>query len=682
MDFKTILVLDDDPQFHKLIVPVLTGRGHRVLSAHTGSEASEFVSKDSIDLAIVDGQLPDITGIDWIINLRAQGSGIIIMFVSAYWRDAQSYHKLTKELNVSLVLHKPVLASVFAAEVDMLLGKNPGSAAQTHDVEDTLLALRSEYARELPMRLEELSSLFQQLKSQPNNLFMRGEARSHAHKLRGTAASYGFPSIGDAAGKIEDAILALRQDFEENTQLLSSIDKLLEEACSGATQAAQSVQESPKVSQPVFSAESGPVAPNSATMLVVDDDAAFLDYIEQLGREHEVEIVRASSASEALDKACMTQVDAALIDVELGSRDETFRLAAELRLLPGYDNLPLAFLSGTGHIEKKIDVNNVGECLYLDKTMKADALQYAVHELVAIKQATKPRVLVIDDDVDFLKRIAFVLNYEGLNVRTLDSTMSILDEMQEFMPDILLLDVMMPGVSGFDICRMLRTVPRWRDLPIMFLTAFTDVDSRVACLRCGGDDYLSKPVVNEELLTRLKMRLERARMTKERVDRDNITGLLLRRPFMEQLAGMISEASRHGWSVSICMLHLNKLMERHRPMVADTVLAAAGNLLTKRLRTEDLKGRWGEDKIILAFRDEQPGQVQELVNKVVDEFTSMTFPAENSSLYKPVLASGIVRFPEDGKSIHELLTAADFLVQDSTISKQAASKPLQQGKSS
>ena len=681
MDFKTILVLDDDPQFHKLIVPVLTGRGHRVLSAHTGSEASELVSRDSIDLAIVDGQLPDVTGIDWITNLRAKGSNIIIMFVSAYWRDAQSYHKLTKELNVSLVLHKPVLASVFAAEVDMLLGKNPAAAAHTHDVEDTLLALRSEYARELPVRLEELSSLFHQLKGQPDNLFMRGEARTHAHKLRGTAASYGFPGIGDAAAQIEDAIIALRQDLDENSQLLAHIEKLIEDASAQATKAAKSVQDSRPAKQPLFGSEGGPSTGNIATILVVDDDAAFLDYIEQLGRQHEVEIVRASSASEALDLACITQVDAALIDVELGSRDETFRLAAELRLLPGYSDLPLAFLSGTGHIEKKIDVNNVGECLYLEKTMKADALQYAVHELVAIKQATKSRVLIIDDDVDFLKRIAFVLNYEGLNVRTLDTTMSILDEMQEFMPDILLLDVMMPGVSGFDICRMLRTVPRWRDLPIMFLTAYTDVDTRVACLRCGGDDYLPKPVVNEELLTRLKMRLERARLMKERVDRDNITGLLLRRPFMEQLAGMISEACRHGWSVSIVMLHLDQLMERHRHMVADTVLGAAGSLLTKRLRTEDLKGRWGEDKIILAFRDEQAGHVQDLINKVVDEFTAMTFPAENGNLYKPIVARGIVRFPEDGESIHELLAAADFLVQDSTTANHNAGKPIQQGKS-
>src|SRR5262249_34163862 len=149
-----------------------------------------------------------------------------------------------------------------------------------------------------------------------------------------------------------------------------------------------------------------------------------------------------------------------------------FKLAADLRLLPGYHELPLGFLSGSGHIEKTIEVDNIGHCLLFDRPQGADALEAALRQLMAIKQASRPRILLIDDDADFLKRTAFVLSHEGLEVKTLASSADILEQMQQFSPDLLLLDVMMPGVSGFDICRMLRTIPRWRDLPIMFLTAY------------------------------------------------------------------------------------------------------------------------------------------------------------------------------------------------------------------
>jgi len=656
-DLKTILVLDDDQQFHRLIVPVLTNRGHRVFSAHTGTEASSAVASQPIDLIIVDGQLTDTTGIDWITELRAGGNQALVMFVSAYWRDAQSYHKLTKELGVTLVLHKPILASIFAAEVDILLGKGSLPGQESTDFEDTLLALRTEYARELPARLEELGALLNQLQDDSSNSFVQSEARTHAHKLRGTAASYGFREIGELAAQIEEALIILKEKPKLKIEQFALLNESFAQAMLLVNDAiAEHGQKHPvRLREPVETT-------SIAKILVVDDDAAFLDLVDELARRRELEVVRASNPSEALDMACMQDIDAALIDVELGAREVAFRLASDLRNLPGYSNLPLAFLSGSGHIER-VEIENVRECLYIDKPMKADALQSAVRQVIAISDVTRPKVLLVDDDVDFTRRTAFVLSHEGMDVRSLNSAEDILREMQSFAPDAVLLDVMMPGVSGFDICRMLRTIPRWRDLPITFMTAYADVDTRLACLRCGGDDYLIKPVVNEELMTRLQMQLERARQLKQRLEHDSVSGLLLRQPFMTQLSTMISEARRQAWNLTLAFCRVST-SNPEDPLVSDTVLSALGSLMTRRLRSEDLRGYWGGDKLILAFRNEEAATVISLMRKVADELVLAQLPSVGGEEISAKFIFGIAQFPYDGGTIHELLQTASWRLHE------------------
>jgi diguanylate cyclase (GGDEF)-like protein len=221
---------------------------------------------------------------------------------------------------------------------------------------------------------------------------------------------------------------------------------------------------------------------------------------------------------------------------------------------------------------------------------------------------------------------------------------------------------MMPGVTGFEVCRMLRQIPRWQDLPIIFLTGQTGVEARLEAFRSGGDDYLPKPVVNEELLTRVKVRLDRSRMLKDRSDKDTTTGLLLRRAFSEQLGAILAEAQRLKTTFAICLLdvdHFKKVNDTYGHLAGDKVLAGLGQLLSRRFRVDDLRGRWGGEEFMLAFRRETKATMHLAVHRVLEEFRQITFTGDKGEEFCNSFSGGIAEYPLDGNSVFELVKVAD-----------------------
>jgi len=664
---KKILLVDGDTQFCKLIVPVLEGRGHKVLQAETGARGDELLKTESLDLVIVSGPMPDGDAVEWINSLRISGNHIQVVFVGASFQEVQSHKaKLEKDLGVSLAVHKPVIPFVFGAQVETQLSSDglDNQTKKLKDFETMFLALVTKYSRVLPSKLSDLSTAIEKARANPHDRELLANVRAQAHKIKGTGGSLGFRQVGECMAFIEHAATTLHQKHEDEQILLwSEVERKLIDA------KAAGEQEAKDVAQVVSGKDSEPEhAPSMARILVVDSDREFLDIVEDLGKQRLVEIVRASTFHEAMDRACLLPLDAALINVAEEDPDLSFKLARELRGLPGYETLPLAFISGNALIKDRVEAAHAGASLYLDKPLESDSLEKAVQHLVAIRQGGRPRVLICDDDEFFANTVALTLRNEGMVVRILLDPNKILDTMQDFPPDMLLLDVMMPEVTGFEVCRMLRQVPRWQDLPIIFLTGQTGVDARVEAFRSGGDDYLPKPVVNEELLTRVKVRLDRSRLLKERSDKDTITGLLLRRAFSEQLSGMIAEAQRTKLKFTVCLLDVDlfkKVNDGYGHLAGDRVLAGLGSLLARRFRVDDLRGRWGGEEFILAFRREAKETMHAAVNRVLNEFKEISFTGDHGEVFHVSFSGGMASYPEDGESVYELLQTADRRLYDS-----------------
>jgi DNA-binding response OmpR family regulator len=122
-------------------------------------------------------------------------------------------------------------------------------------------------------------------------------------------------------------------------------------------------------------------------------------------------------------------------------------------------------------------------------------------------------ILVVDDDRDVAESIEVALRRTGFRVTVACSGVEAIKTVRRYRPDLVILDVMMPGMSGLEVCRRMRSEPRLADLPIIFLTARGQARDRIAGLRAGADDYIGKPFVLEELILRVRAILRRVDRT-------------------------------------------------------------------------------------------------------------------------------------------------------------------------
>src|SRR5215469_1008660 len=145
--------------------------------------------------------------------------------------------------------------------------------------------------------------------------------------------------------------------------------------------------------------------------------------------------------------------------------------------------------------------------------------QQAAADRAGDKLTTRPdgtpiRILVVDDEPSLAELLASVLRYEGWDIRTAADGSSAVRTAREFQPDAVILDVMLPDFSGFEVLRRLRA--EFPHVCVLFLTARDAVEDRVAGITAGGDDYVTKPFSLEEVLARLRGLLRRAGVARAR----------------------------------------------------------------------------------------------------------------------------------------------------------------------
>ena len=300
----------------------------------------------------------------------------------------------------------------------------------------------------------------------------------------------------------------------------------------------------------------------------------------------------------------MRQKHVDILFIEPDAADEShWALIESLRNEARYQAVPVALIKSESSQALLAQELYSGIDLVLQKPLVAETLHKAFQMLLDLRSRLLPRALVIDDDYNVIRRAEYLLASEGMKVSSFADTAKLFDLLKDINPQILLLDIDMPGISGLDVCRKLRSMDEWHSLPVVFVSARTDWQTRVAAFECGGDDYLTKPVVNAELLQKAQVWLQRAEARDKMLNRDALTGLANHSAFVRTAQDTLDAQVKAGKEFSLMILKLNNLHEineNYGCSKGDQVLQSIADCLKRRFSIQSPRGRWNGATFALA----------------------------------------------------------------------------------
>ncbi|MDT5270827.1 MAG: hypothetical protein QOH49_3013 [Acidobacteriota bacterium] len=312
--------------------------------------------------------------------------------------------------------------------------------------------------------------------------------------------------------------------------------------------------------------------------------------------------------------------------------------------------------------------------------------------------AHAPLILVADDEPVNLALIRRRLEWEEYRVETAEDGGQAVEAARRTLPDLIILDVMMPVMDGLQACRLLKEDPATRDIPVIFLSALDDTDTKVRGLALGANDYVSKPFRVEELLARvsvairLKLERDRLRQRAEELRRsaeaasemsmtDALTGLLNRYGLHRALQRELSEARRYARPLSCLLIDIDffkAVNDTYGHAAGDTALMQIARLLLDNVRhplerrelprgtdrressasvRADVVCRYGgEEFLILAPETSVEGAVT-LGNKIRLAVSARTF-GEGAHVFPLTLSTGVAQLGDD-ESGNDMIARAD-----------------------
>jgi diguanylate cyclase (GGDEF)-like protein len=289
-----------------------------------------------------------------------------------------------------------------------------------------------------------------------------------------------------------------------------------------------------------------------------------------------------------------------------------------------------------------------------------------------------PLILVADDEPVNLALIKRRLEWEEYQVETAEDGGQAVAAAKRLLPDLVILDVMMPVLDGLKACRLLKEDPSTRDIPVIFLSALDDTDTKVNGLALGANDYISKPFRVEELIARVAVAIRlkrdrdllqesaeelrrRAEAASEMSMTDALTGLLNRYGLQRALQRELSEARRYARPLSCLLLDIDffkSINDTHGHAAGDAALMQAARVLTESVRGSDVVCRYGGEEFLVLAPETDARGAHSLAEKIRLAVSSRLF-GDGGRAFALTLSAGVAEL-RPGESGNDMIARADL----------------------
>ncbi|HEY9628708.1 MAG TPA: response regulator [Coleofasciculaceae cyanobacterium] len=354
-----------------------------------------------------------------------------------------------------------------------------------------MLDLWERFKESFSSQLDLMDQVVNALQESRLTIALHQEAKQTIHKLVGSLGVYGFPQGSVLARQIADLLHSPPPLEAAKIQQMAQWVAALR----------QETSKKPRRATP-----STPIAP-LPRVLIVDNDTALIEQLQAEAARRSFHLTSAPNLEAAQFLLDRDRPNVLLLDLTFADRhDEGLHWLATLK--QQYPHMPMLVFTGRDNLSDRVTVARSGAQALLQKPMSVEKIFQTIQEVLQRRQPPTAKVMVVDDDPSILHRLSVVLSPWGLEVKTLLDPARFWEVLTHTAPDLLLLDIEMPGFNGIELCEVVRNDLQWGNLPILFLTAHQEVDMIVQAFAAGGDDYIRKPILEPELVARVLNRLE------------------------------------------------------------------------------------------------------------------------------------------------------------------------------
>lgn len=438
---------------------------------------------------------------------------------------------------------------------------------------------------------------------------------------------------------------------------------------------------------------------NPAKILIVDDEPLNVKLIQATLSGQSYALISASNGAEALEKAWSQNPDLVLLDIMMPGLNG-YEVTEQMKSDPVLKDIPIILITALDSSENKIRGIEAGADEFLNKPISAAELHARVRSLLRLRKYQQqlitrvqarpesvefepnengstglpdlPCVLLVEDDEKDARLIQRQIQGQPYRVQLVRTGEEAISRALQDKVDIILLDLLLPGMDGFGVLRLLKEREETRNIQVVAITCLPDLESKIRGIETGVDDYLVKPVNVHELQVRMNALIKKKRYLDKlqwgdhaalhSAVTDKLTGLYNYAYFRHFMDTEIKRSRRHNYPVALLMIDIDDFKRTNDTLghlAGDEVLRAFGGFIRESIREIDLGVRCGGEEFAVVLPHVDQNIALSVGRRLKSAIEIKSFlPERGEAAGKVTVSIGVAVYPTGAGSLEDLVQNA------------------------
>jgi len=515
------------------------------------------------------------------------------------------------------------------------------------NLQNRLASLRKVYLSKLPDKIREIEEAWNRIAGVSWDATTFVELHLAIHTLVGSSAVFGLKSLSNTARGLEQLLKHITEgEAYAPEELKHNICQCLKEL----KQISPELHAQETILPMASIRHQHPMLPEDREkklIFLIEDDPFQLESLT-IQVSHFGYGVRSFSNLEEVRRAVIEAIPAAIVmdivfpEGNLAGIETIIEIRRQHR-----ENIPVIFISRRHDLSARLQAVRAGGDAYFIKPVNIITLIEKLDVLTTHKEPAPYRILIIDDEPELALYYASILEHAGMRTFIVNNPMLLLDSLIQFNPDLILSDIYMPNCTGQELAGVIRQMEAYVSIPIVYISTETDIDKQLKAMRAGGDDFLTKPIRPEHLISSVSIRSERMRIMRSLMERDGLTGLLNHTKIREQLDLSVEKARRQKTNLVFAMIDIDRFKsvnDSYGHSTGDRVLNGLARLLQQRLRKTDIIGRYGGEEFAVVLLDTDIESAGKVLDEIRISFSEIIHSCGDKR-FNVTFSCGLAAFP-------------------------------------